>query len=109
MSKGTLILVDPEISKPLRPRPRGHGSANGRVTRAALARKRNPIARAKRLLGRWTIATCPPESKMLGDNQALANLQIFRIVDAFLVRIENLFPARRGFVKFSRDRGERIA
>ena len=65
--------------------------------------------RAKRLVGRYAVATRRPESKTLGNNQALSNLQVFRIVDAFLVRIENLFPARRGFVKFSRDRGERIA
>ncbi len=35
------------------------------------------------------------ESKGLGDDQGLTDLQIFRIVDAFLVRVENLFPASR--------------
>ena len=31
----------------------------------------------------------------LGNDQGLTDLQIFRIVDAFLVRVENRFPASR--------------
>src|SRR5207237_6925194 len=45
----------------------------------------------------------------LGNDQALTDPQLLRIIDAFLIRVEDLFPARRRFVKLSRNRYERVA
>src|SRR5438876_360928 len=45
----------------------------------------------------------------VSTDQALTDPQLFRIIDAFLIRVEDLFPARRRFVKLSRDRRERVA
>src|SRR5438876_11803198 len=49
------------------------------------------------------------QSKTLGDDQGLTDRQLRGGTDVFLVGGENLFPARRGFVKFPRNRGERVA
>src|ERR1051325_5057694 len=45
----------------------------------------------------------------LRNDETLTDPQLFRIIDAFAVGVENLFPSRRRTIKPPRDRGERIA
>ncbi len=67
-----------------------------------------PHAQAGRLATLF-VPTCKGGEWFLGNDQALTDPQLLRIIDAFLIRVEDLFPARRRFVKLSRNRYERVA
>src|ERR1700686_5914323 len=45
----------------------------------------------------------------LGNDQALTDPQLLRVIDAFPIGIEDFLPARRRFVKLSRNRREGVA